>query len=143
MLVKICGITRADDALAAALFDIEHVTDVFYVDHWITVTQDGQADWQELMRKLAVPIREAPAADEQTAAWAALGKAEAVSTGKPDVERDLIDALAKRYAPEPVADRAPFDHAYAEALGLDAGETWEVLRGGAAASFMLDDRGAR
>jgi 3-hydroxyisobutyrate dehydrogenase/putative dehydrogenase len=31
--------------------------------------------------------------------------------------------------------------AYAEALGLDAGETWEVLRHGAAASFMLDDRG--
>ena len=33
--------------------------------------------------------------------------------------------------------------AYAEALGLDAGATWEVLRHGAAASFMLDDRGAR
>jgi 3-hydroxyisobutyrate dehydrogenase len=33
--------------------------------------------------------------------------------------------------------------AYAEALGLDAGATWEVLRPGAAASFMLDDRGAR
>ena len=33
--------------------------------------------------------------------------------------------------------------AYAEALGLDTGETWEVLRHGAAASFMLDDRGAR
>ena len=33
--------------------------------------------------------------------------------------------------------------AFAESLGLDAGETWEVLRHGAAASFMLDDRGAR
>ena len=33
--------------------------------------------------------------------------------------------------------------AYAEALGLHAGPTWEVLRHGAAASFMLDDRGAR
>ena len=28
-------------------------------------------------------------------------------------------------------------------MGLDAKETWEVLRHGAAASFMLDDRGAR
>jgi Fe-S cluster biogenesis protein NfuA len=72
------GITRsydnaaqaADDTLAAALFDIEHVTNVFYVDHWITVTQDGQADWQELLRKLAPPIREAPAADEQSHATA-------------------------------------------------------------------------
>jgi NFU1 iron-sulfur cluster scaffold homolog, mitochondrial len=68
------GITRSydnagqaqNDPLAAALFDIEHVTNVFYVDHWITVTQDGQADWQSLLRDLAVPIREAPAADEQT-----------------------------------------------------------------------------
>ncbi len=56
-----------DDPLAAALFDIEHVTNVFYVDHWITVTQDGGADWHELLRKLAEPIRAAPAADEQSA----------------------------------------------------------------------------
>lgn len=56
-----------DDPLAAKLFEIEHVTNVFYVDHWVTVTQDGKADWQELMRKLAVPIREAPAADEGSA----------------------------------------------------------------------------
>jgi len=55
-----------DDPLAASLFDVEHVISVFYVDHWITVTQDGQADWQELMRKLAAPIREAPSADAQT-----------------------------------------------------------------------------
>src|ERR671933_2819476 len=69
------GITRSydnagaaqSDPLAAALFDNEHVTNVFYVDHWITVTQDGQADWQELLRKLAVPIREAPGADAQSA----------------------------------------------------------------------------
>ena len=65
------GITRSydnpeqavGDPLALALFDIEHVTNVFYVDHWVTVTQDGKADWQELMRDLAVPIREAPSAD--------------------------------------------------------------------------------
>jgi len=55
------------DALASALFDIDHVTNVFYVDHWITVTQDGGADWPDLMRRLAVPIREAPPADEQSA----------------------------------------------------------------------------
>ena len=69
------GITRAydnaaqagDDALARALFEIEHVTNVFYVDHWITVTQDGGADWPELLRKLAEPIRAAQAANEQSA----------------------------------------------------------------------------
>lgn len=65
------GITRSydkpeqaiGDPLAMKLFDIEHVTNVFYVDHWVTVTQDGGADWQELMRDLAVPIRDAPSAD--------------------------------------------------------------------------------
>ena len=57
-----------DDPLAAALFEIEHVTNVFYVDRWITVTQDGGADWRELSRALAVPIRAAPAADARSAA---------------------------------------------------------------------------
>lgn len=33
--------------------------------------------------------------------------------------------------------------AYAEALGLDAAATWQVIREGAAASFMLNDRGER
>jgi Fe-S cluster biogenesis protein NfuA len=69
------GITRSydnieeakDDPLASQLFEIEHVTNVFYVDHWITVTQDGKADWQALMRELAGPIREAPGADEGSA----------------------------------------------------------------------------
>jgi Fe-S cluster biogenesis protein NfuA len=73
------GITRSyenagqakDDALAAALFDIEHVSNVFYVDRWLTVTQDGKADWPELVRKIAEPIRAAPAADEQSAAMVA------------------------------------------------------------------------
>jgi 3-hydroxyisobutyrate dehydrogenase/putative dehydrogenase len=33
--------------------------------------------------------------------------------------------------------------AFAEALGLAAADCWQVLREGAAASFMFDDRGAR
>jgi hypothetical protein len=48
------------DALASALFAIEHVTNVFYVDRWLTVTQDGEADWPELVRLIAVPLRAAP-----------------------------------------------------------------------------------
>jgi 3-hydroxyisobutyrate dehydrogenase len=33
--------------------------------------------------------------------------------------------------------------AFAESMGLDPGECWRVLRDGAAASFMFEDRGAR
>jgi Fe-S cluster biogenesis protein NfuA len=56
------------DELAEALFAIPHVTNVFYVDYWITVTQDGKAHWPELLRQLAVPIRDAASAQESSKA---------------------------------------------------------------------------
>jgi 3-hydroxyisobutyrate dehydrogenase/putative dehydrogenase len=76
--------------------------------------------------------------------------------------RPLLDALARS---APVVGPAPGDGqrmklvnqllcgvhiaaaaealAFAESLGLDPGECWRVLRDGAAASFMFEDRGAR
>ena len=96
------GITRSyddagqaqDDLLAAALFAIEHVTNVFYVDHWITITQDGGADWQELVRKVAEPIRAAPAADAQSAATVAAAATAIGNLGPGDQQRlDKINAL--------------------------------------------------
>jgi NFU1 iron-sulfur cluster scaffold homolog, mitochondrial len=84
------------DPLAAALFAIEHVTNVFYVDHWITVTQDGAADWQELKRKIAEPIRSAPAADERSAQLAATVRPAADMSeddrGRLDRINELLDA---------------------------------------------------
>ena len=65
------------DELATKLFAIAHVSNVFYIDNWITVTQDGEADWQDLLREVATPIREAPAAEKaseklaKAAAWLA------------------------------------------------------------------------
>ncbi len=61
------GVTRSfesameaeDDELAKALFSVENIINVYYVDKYVTVTQDGQAVWSELLRKLAPPIREA------------------------------------------------------------------------------------
>jgi Fe-S cluster biogenesis protein NfuA len=82
-----------DDPLASRLFDIEHVTSVFYVDHWITVTQDGQADWQELMRKLAVPIREAPSADAQTARLVAQAGATTDTAAMSDADKERLDKI--------------------------------------------------
>jgi Fe-S cluster biogenesis protein NfuA len=104
------GITRSydnaeqakDDPLASQLFAIEHVTNVFYVDHWITVTQDGSADWHELQRKLAEPIRAAPGADEQTAATTAASTAELADLNPADQERldrinELLDEQIRPY----------------------------------------------
>src|SRR5262245_17820561 len=105
-----CGISRSyenaeqakDDPLASKLFDIEHVTSVFYVDHWITVTQDGQADWQELLRKLAAPIREAPTADAGSAELKAAAAAATVEVSEADRERlakinDILDEQVRPY----------------------------------------------
>lgn len=104
------GITRSyDDAeqaqgdpLASALFDIEHVTNVFYVDHWITVTQDGGADWHELTRKLADPIRAAPAADKQSVAAAAAATTAIANLSSEDQHRldkinELLDEQIRPY----------------------------------------------
>lgn len=54
----------ASDPLASQLFAIAHITNVYYMDKWITVTQDGDADWPTLLRKIAMPIREAEPAQK-------------------------------------------------------------------------------
>jgi tetratricopeptide (TPR) repeat protein len=55
-------------------------------------------------------------ADHVEAAWAALHKAIALSDKANPVERDLIQALGKRYSRDPQTDRAPLEKAYADAM---------------------------
>lgn len=50
------------------------------------------------------------------AAWDALQKAQALSKSASPVERDLINALSKRYANPNPPDRSPLDKAYADAM---------------------------
>ena len=61
--------------------------------------------------------------------FAAIGQARMHTGGASEAERAYIDALAKRYAADPKADRSPLDRAYADAMrgvvktypgGLDA-----------------------
>jgi len=93
-----------DDKLASALFDIEHVKSVFYVDHWITVTQDGGADWNELKRQLAVPIREAESADadsqrygEKTLTSASAPELSDADKARLDRINDILDDQVRPY----------------------------------------------
>lgn len=72
------------DALAEALFTIDHVVSVFYMDRFLTVTKDPFGTWDELLPKLAEPIRSAPAATESSAPETAAG-ADA-SAGAPVVD---------------------------------------------------------
>jgi NFU1 iron-sulfur cluster scaffold homolog, mitochondrial len=57
----------ADVPLAQKIFAIDHVISVYFADRWITVTQDGGAPWPDLMREIAVPIREATIEDANPA----------------------------------------------------------------------------
>lgn len=54
--------------------------------------------------------------DRAREAWKALERARGLAPKASPVERDLIDALGKRYAHPPPADRAALDQAYADAM---------------------------
>jgi Fe-S cluster biogenesis protein NfuA len=103
------GITRSyenaeqakNDELATALFAIEHVSNVFYVDRWLTVTQDGGADWQDLVRLIAVPLRAAPAAAAQSAATVTAANTAIADLSAEDQQRleDINDLLDEQIRP--------------------------------------------
>ena len=119
--------------------------------------------WAERLAEQGVQIVDAPVSGGVTRAEAGdllimvSGSADAVHRVRP-----LLDAMASS---APVVGPQPGDGqkiklvnqllcgvhiavaaealAFAEAMQLDAAATWDVLRAGAAASFMLDDRGRR
>src|SRR2546423_9479927 len=49
----------AADPLGKSLFDVGDVASVFYMDKMITVEKTDEADWDDLLPRLAVPIRAA------------------------------------------------------------------------------------
>ena len=59
--------------------------------------------------------------EDVTPAWDALQRAVAGRDRLGDVDRALVEALSLRYAPDPPADRAPLDRAYAAAMRAVAG----------------------
>ncbi|HEY5853927.1 MAG TPA: NAD(P)-dependent oxidoreductase [Aldersonia sp.] len=128
-----------------------------------TVGPAAVEDWAERLRPAGVEIVDAPVSGG--ASRAGQGDLLIMVSGSQaalDAVQPLLDAMARN---APVVGTRPGDGqkvklvnqllcgvhiavaaealAYAEALGLQAGPTWEVLRHGAAASFMLDDRGSR
>jgi NFU1 iron-sulfur cluster scaffold homolog, mitochondrial len=51
----------AEDPLAGPLFEVGDISSVFYMDKMITVEKADGADWDDLLPRLAVPIRAAAA----------------------------------------------------------------------------------
>jgi Fe-S cluster biogenesis protein NfuA len=62
-----------DDALARSLFEVGGVVSVFYMDRMVTVEKAETEDWDDLLPRLAVPIRAAEAAQGGAAAAAGAG----------------------------------------------------------------------
>jgi NFU1 iron-sulfur cluster scaffold homolog, mitochondrial len=108
-----------DNPLAKALFDVGHVVSVFYMDRMITVEKDDEADWDDLLPTLAVPIRavESVSSPANSAAAAAAGAAmggsiAAVTSDDPRLLR-INNILDEKVRPALMGDGG-----YLEVLGL-------------------------
>ncbi len=55
------------DPLADALFKVGDVTSVFYMDRFVTVNKEEEVSWEDMLKKLADPIRSAPSVAEAAA----------------------------------------------------------------------------
>ncbi|MBO9577591.1 MAG: NAD(P)-dependent oxidoreductase [Microbacteriaceae bacterium] len=128
-----------------------------------TLGDEAVRDWAERLAGSGVRIVDAPVSGG--VARAAAGELLVMASGTAadlDLVAPLLDALASTVA---IVGEQPGDGqrmklvnqllcgvhivaaaealSFAESLGLDARAAWEVVRHGAAGSFMLDDRGAR
>ena len=71
------AVEAKDDDLARSLFDVGQVVSVFYMGNMITVEKEEDGDWDDLLPRLAVPIRAAAGAP----GGAALAAAAAAGAG--------------------------------------------------------------
>jgi len=91
------------DSLAKALFDVGSVVSVFYMDKMITVEKTDDAEWDEILPELAVPIRAAesvkPANGNGSKAAAAVGGAIAVAASDDPRLTQINQLLDERIRP--------------------------------------------
>lgn len=94
--------SAADDPLASALFDLDDVVSVFYMDKMITVEKADESEWDEVLPLMAVPIREAAAVktNGNGHAASAIGGAIAAAASLDDpVVREIEALLDERIRP--------------------------------------------
>jgi Fe-S cluster biogenesis protein NfuA len=99
----------ASDPLARVLFEVGDVASVFYMDKMITVEKEDEAEWDDLLPRLAVPIRAAEAATNGggaragAAAGALRGALGAVMSDDPRLVR-INEILDERIRPALAGD---------------------------------------
>lgn len=83
-----------DDHLAGSIFDIGEVESVFYMDKMITVEKTDEAEWDEILPLLAVPIRAADSVKSGNGSAAkSVGGAIAAAADSDDPKLREIEAL--------------------------------------------------
>jgi NFU1 iron-sulfur cluster scaffold homolog, mitochondrial len=94
----------AEDALARSIFDTGDVVSVFYMDKMVTVEKTDEAEWDEILPALAVPIRAAAAvevkrAEKMAAAKAVGGSIAAAASDDPKLAQieELLDDRIRPY----------------------------------------------
>jgi Fe-S cluster biogenesis protein NfuA len=94
----------AADDLARSLFDVGEVVSVFYMDKMLTVEKTDEAEWDDLLPELAVPIRAANAVESTNgngkgAAAAVGGSIAAAASDDPKLAQinDLLDERIRPY----------------------------------------------
>lgn len=100
------------DTLATSLFEVGNVVSVFYMDRMITVEKEDEAEWDELLPALAVPIRAADstasetggAANGNTSAAASMGGAIAAATSDDPRLVKINEILDERIRPALAGD---------------------------------------
>jgi NFU1 iron-sulfur cluster scaffold homolog, mitochondrial len=108
----------ADDQFAKSIFDVGEVVSVFYMDKMVTVEKTDEAEWDELLPSLAVPIRAAEAVqasngNAKSAAAAVGGSIAAAASDDPKIAQinELLDDRIRPYLAG--------DGGWLEVLGLE------------------------
>ncbi|MDQ3798597.1 MAG: NifU family protein [Acidobacteriota bacterium] len=125
---------RAEDAegneLAKSIFDVGNVVSVFYMDKMITVEKTDEADWDEILPALAVPIRAAEAVQVTNGNGAAKSVGGAIAAALDDNPqvREIEALLDERIRPYLAGDGG-----WVEIVGLE-NKTLQIRYEGACGS---------
>jgi Fe-S cluster biogenesis protein NfuA len=117
------------DELARSLFGVGDVVSVFYMDKMITVEKTDEAEWDEILPALAVPIRAAETKAPSNGGRPSAASGEKAVAGHDDPKLAEIDALLD----ERIRPYLAGDGGWLEIIGLE-GNTLRIRYEGACGS---------
>lgn len=106
-----------DNQLAKSIFEVGEVVSVFYMDKMITVEKTDEADWDEILPLLAVPIRAAESvggSNGNGSAASEVGGAIAAALSDDPIIAEINELLDERIRPYLASDGG-----WLEILSLD------------------------